>query len=502
MGEVFEAVHVHVGRRVALKVLHPFLDQEAAKRRFRIEPKAASAAGHPNIVDVLDAGELEDGRPFIAMEFLAGRTIKEVLQDQGRFAPLRVVRIGIAVAEALQAAHEAGIIHRDLKSENVMLLEVRGEERVKVVDFGIAYGVEDANVRLTMQGRVVGTPNAMAPEQSRGIVATPSFDVYALGVLLYEMLSGTTPFVASSVPELLAIKASMDAPSIRTHREDLPASLVAVVDRCLLRDPLARPASARAVANALRALERDVSGRGSRWRSRAAAPALLGIGGAVVVGLVAWLQPESPSSEADEVWAEPRPSASAVVAATSGRPRSVDAPPPTAPPSAPATLPVPATPPVPATRPVPATPEAAAGEAELSHPTFVALEPPVAVPPAPEPSSRTGDLPPAPPRWGASRKRDKQPVAAVAAPAPREVCDGVEVRAREARAMQSWDRMMADVRRRECWSDAKERQKLEVLGFKEQGRFADCVAAARGSEDPSVLAWATICEKRSAKTPP
>ncbi|MCA9708381.1 MAG: protein kinase, partial [Myxococcales bacterium] len=247
MGTVYLAEHVTVGRKVAIKVLtHEWSEHEVVARRFKEEARAASAAGHPNIIEVFDAGELPDRRLFIVMEFLTGRSLYEELVKRGPLDLLRACRIVRDVARAVRAAHGVGIIHRDLKPDNIMLVN-RGEgEVVKVLDFGISASADRTpeEQRLTIPGHALGTPEYMAPEQSKGRPPTEQFDIYALGVILYETLAGEPPFVSENVVEVLARKATEAPPRLDLRRPGLPPPLVHLVHACIEVDPARRPPSA------------------------------------------------------------------------------------------------------------------------------------------------------------------------------------------------------------------------------------------------------------------
>ena len=254
MGTVYLAEHLTVGRKVALKVLtHEWSRHEVVARRFREEARAASAAGHPNIVEVFDAGTLDDGRLYLVMEYLTGRSLYDELVEVGPMSVERVCRIIREVARAVEAAHEVGIIHRDLKPDNVMLVRRGDEEVVKVLDFGIsASAVRSAEEqRLTQPGHCLGTPEYMAPEQARGHDPAPTFDVYALGVLMYEALCGQAPFESDNMVEVLTRKATEAAPPLLHHRPDAPPALAKLVHRCIEIDPLRRPQTMSAVLQAL-----------------------------------------------------------------------------------------------------------------------------------------------------------------------------------------------------------------------------------------------------------
>ena len=250
MGTVYLGEHTTVGRRVAIKVLtHQWSRSELVAKRFRAEARAASAAGHHNIIEVFDAGTLPDGRLYLVMEYLTGRNLYDEIQELGTLPVGRACRIIRYVARAIRAAHDVGIIHRDLKPDNVMFVPLpEGEgETVKVLDFGISAGAErvEGEARLTIPGHALGTPEYMAPEQAKGKDATELFDLYALGVMLYECLVGEPPFVSNNLVEIMARKATERAPSLKEKRPDLPKNLIKLVDDCLEIDPGMRPQSAR-----------------------------------------------------------------------------------------------------------------------------------------------------------------------------------------------------------------------------------------------------------------
>jgi serine/threonine protein kinase len=249
MGAVYRAQHVTVGRDVALKVLaREWSRNPAVARRFRGEARAASAAGHPNIIEVFDAGELADGRLYLVMEFVPGRNLYEIMRETGRFEPVRACQIMREVLRAIRAAHDVGVIHRDLKPDNVMVVD-RGEGEVpsiKVLDFGISVTGERSpdEERLTMPGHAIGTPEYMAPEQARGHAATESFDLYSAGVIFYEMLAGSPPFYAANFVEVMARKTSERAQPLEERRPGLVDELYILIDQALEIDPGLRPASA------------------------------------------------------------------------------------------------------------------------------------------------------------------------------------------------------------------------------------------------------------------
>ena len=311
MGTVYLAEHLTVGRKVAVKVLtHEWSRNETVARRFREEARAASAAGHPNIVEVFDAGTLPDGRLYIAMEHLTGRSLYEEVQAVGPMPIEQACRIVRDVARATKAAHEVGIIHRDLKPDNVMIVKRGDETIVKVLDFGISASAERGSdeERLTRPGHALGTPEYMAPEQAKGLPSTEQFDIYALGVLLFEALTGDPPFLSDNVMELLRRKATQTAPSLAASRPEAPRELVELVADCLSIDPGARPMNVAAFLERLDGILRALPRSGavaadvvrmqprrasvsesvpSNRRRRLALASTAGLG-ALVVGLLWW----------------------------------------------------------------------------------------------------------------------------------------------------------------------------------------------------------------------
>lgn len=247
-GELYRGEHIQMGSRVAVRVLSPqwkgLVKSEEDVARFRRMARAASDTSHPNIAQVFDAGRLPDGRLFLVTELLVGRSMFEEIGERGYLPVLRAARVLRDVARAVRAAHQTGQIHRDLKAENVMLVPLPdGDgEAVQVLDFGIAAWAE-AEARKTNPGAFVATPDYMAPEQVQGKPATPLFDIYAMGVMLFEALVGETPF--SGNPQfIMKAKISRSAPSLGAKLPGMPRRLVELVDDCLNIDPGLRPQSA------------------------------------------------------------------------------------------------------------------------------------------------------------------------------------------------------------------------------------------------------------------
>ncbi len=258
-GAVFKATHLALGRSIAVKVFKPSPGNDSADavERFKLEGVSASRLNHPNAITVLDFGISQEGIAFLAMELLQGRTLTRELKRR-RMSQRRCAEITVAVCDALAEAHRLGIIHRDIKPDNIFLnLSSRGEV-VKVVDFGIAKltGADrtESNHQLTATGVIIGTPTYMAPERLKGEPYDGKTDVYSVGVVLYEMLAGRAPFPAKS-QALTAIvaKINRNAPLLTTFNPTVPLELEAVVLRSLARRPDDRP-TAKEMADLLRAL--------------------------------------------------------------------------------------------------------------------------------------------------------------------------------------------------------------------------------------------------------
>ncbi len=229
---VWAARDRRLGREVAVKRLHPHLRDDAkARARFAQEATAASRVRHPNVVTVLDAGE-DDSGPYLVMELVRGGTLREILVREGALGADRAVAIASQLAGALAAAHRAGVTHRDIKPENVMLDD---GNRVVLTDFGIASsGREDT--RVTTEGAVVGTVDYMAPERAIGQPGGPAADVYSLGLVVYEMLTGRTPFRGGN-PVAVALAHLSEPPPPPSNYADVPPALEALVLRALAKEP-------------------------------------------------------------------------------------------------------------------------------------------------------------------------------------------------------------------------------------------------------------------------
>jgi serine/threonine protein kinase len=261
MGTVYSGEHIYIKKPVAVKILHPqFARYPEAVNRFLREARAASSINHPNIVDVTDFGLLPDSTVYFVMEFLEGKSLEDVIEREGAVELHRALNVANQISHALEAAHHAGVIHRDLKPDNIFLLQKPGRrdlvrmvgdkqwttERestfdfVKVLDFGIAKTlVPDELVAETVQGAVFGTPEYMSPEAARGEDVDHRADVYSLGVILFDMLCGRPPFEAPQSSEVLQMHINTPPPSPREfapHREITEAA-EKVILRAMMKDP-------------------------------------------------------------------------------------------------------------------------------------------------------------------------------------------------------------------------------------------------------------------------
>lgn len=262
MGVVYRAWQASVGREVAIKVIRPRPGHDAATtKRFLREAKLASQLSQPSTVGVIDFGQGDDNVLYLVMELLRGRTLAEVLRDHGRMSPERAVRVGTQICDALEAAHKLGIVHRDLKPANVMILDdPPGRDLIKVLDFGLAKVIDADESTVTQSGRLVGTPSHLPPEVAMGAAATQRSDLYAVGVILFEMLDGRAPFTADNVNMMVALHAYQPAPELGPH---VPRPLAHVVARTLAKKPEARPSSAAELRTLLEAALRGELPSGS-----------------------------------------------------------------------------------------------------------------------------------------------------------------------------------------------------------------------------------------------
>ena len=255
MADVYCAEDTHLGRQVALKVLYRRFSQDTEfVERFKREARSAAGLTHPNVVNVFDRGE-HDGTYYIAMEYLPGRTLKEVVGEQGPLDQTRVIDVGVQILRAASFAHRHGVVHRDLKPQNVML---DNAGNAKVADFGIARaGVSE----ITEAGSIMGTAQYLSPEQAQGQPATPQSDLYSVGIILYELLTGRLPFDGDSAVAIAVQHLNEEPTPISALRPDVAPELEAAVMRALAKDPAMRWADADEFIRALEGARAGVAGQ-------------------------------------------------------------------------------------------------------------------------------------------------------------------------------------------------------------------------------------------------
>jgi len=259
MAQVYRGQHETIGRAMAIKVLAPSLTRDRTiVERFLQEARAASKIHQENVVEVTDFGETDDGRPFMVMEFLEGEDLADVLARERVVAWDRAKPILLQLLAALQAIHEQGVVHRDIKPENIFLTHRIGSDHfVKVFDFGIAKVLRTAPGQparsLTIKGQLIGTPPYMSPEQCLGENVDARSDLYTVGVIAYELLTGTTPFASDNPAKLLRMHVKDPVPAMRDVAPHQPVdpSVEAIVGRALAKDRDERFSSANELAKAL-----------------------------------------------------------------------------------------------------------------------------------------------------------------------------------------------------------------------------------------------------------
>src|SRR5438132_985205 len=267
MGRVLRARDLKLGRLVALKVLAPGMHDSKQLRRFEQEARAAGALNHPNIVMVLDIGD-HAGEPYIVSELLHGATLRALLRD-GPLAPEKAADLALQLANGLTAAHQAGIVHRDLKPENLFITD---EGRLKILDFGVAKLLGDAPAGMSTEtGAVIGTAGYMSPEQVRGVSVDHRSDIFTVGAILHEILSGASPFDRASPAETGYAIVNLPPPALPAA---VPRRLARVVSRCLAKDPAQRVQSS---AELLALLPRAMASMRLRTVRRALAVALAAV---------------------------------------------------------------------------------------------------------------------------------------------------------------------------------------------------------------------------------
>jgi len=273
MGKVYKARQLALDKAVVVKVLHDqFRDDPQLVQRFQREARAASRLNHPNSIQIIDFGQDESGVVFMAMEFLQGQDLFALLKRDGPLSAERVAKVMIQVCSALAEAHEQNVIHRDLKPENIMIEDRRGQrDFVKVLDFGIAKiqdPAETGGQALTQAGMVCGTPEYMSPEQARGLNLDARSDIYALGVIMYQLATGQLPFTADT-PIGIVTKHILEAPvPPRQKKADIPEALERIILKAMEKDVANRFATVVELGESLEALLRTLPMEGSGFAIR------------------------------------------------------------------------------------------------------------------------------------------------------------------------------------------------------------------------------------------
>ena len=294
MGRVFVAEHIRLERRVALKVLRSeFSGNLEAVKRFFDEAHAVNCISHENIIEVSDFVESRHGPSFYIMELLHGQDLRGAQEREGILSMDRILRIGAQICSGLGAAHAGGIVHRDLKPDNIFLIERNGQsDFVKLLDFGVAKlntNFEEADTFRSTVGMVVGTPDYMAPEQALGHQVDHRADIYATGVILYEMVAGRRPFVASSAREVMVqhLTTTPCRPSRLNPAGQIPEELEELILSCLAKEPAHRPQEIREVEQRLRDILAQLPARGRRRRALRRPKPLKLAGAAALMALLA-----------------------------------------------------------------------------------------------------------------------------------------------------------------------------------------------------------------------
>jgi serine/threonine-protein kinase len=258
MASVYEANDTRLDRKVAVKIMHPHLAQdEAFVNRFIREAKAAAALSHPNIVAVQDQGWNQNGVPavFIVMELIEGHTLREYLNERGRFEIKDAINYLTPILSALAAAHDLGIVHRDMKPENILISK---EGRVKIADFGLARGELIGSTMTAESSVVLGSVSYLSPEQVQRGVADSRSDVYAVGIVAFEMLTGEKPFTGDSPIQIAYMHVNQEIPSLRSKRKEIPEALDTLISKATDRDPDKRPRTAGEFLKSLESIQSEI----------------------------------------------------------------------------------------------------------------------------------------------------------------------------------------------------------------------------------------------------
>lgn len=265
MGIIYKAKHLALNRIVAIKLLHPYLLNAETILRFQREARTASKLRHPNLIEVQDVGSTDDGQPFMVMDFVSGQSLSDAIKKNGRISVLETVDIFLQLCSGLDYAHKQNILHRDLKPSNVMLVkDEHGHVTARILDFGIAKILEDGDkqgMTLTKTGDVFGSPLYMSPEQGAGGKLDQRSDCYSLGCMLFECLTGTTPFIGKSIIETLMLHAQQKAPTLKeaTLGVEFPEALEKIVEKLLRKNQTERYQSVLEVREDLQELQNELT---------------------------------------------------------------------------------------------------------------------------------------------------------------------------------------------------------------------------------------------------
>ena len=258
MASIYEAIDTRLDRKVAVKIMHPHLAQDDAfVSRFIREAKAAAALSHPNIVAVQDQGWNQSGVPavFLVMELIEGSTLREYLNERARFEIIDAINYLTPILSALAAAHALGIVHRDMKPENILISK---EGRIKIADFGLARGEIIGSTMTAESSVILGSVSYLSPEQVQRGIADARSDVYAVGIVAFEMLTGEKPFIGDTPIQIAYMHVNQDIPSPRSKRKDIPQALDDLISRATSRDPDMRPGDAGEFLSSLEAIAGDL----------------------------------------------------------------------------------------------------------------------------------------------------------------------------------------------------------------------------------------------------
>ncbi len=264
MGIIYKAKHLGLNKMVAIKLLHPYLLNPETIMRFQREARTASNLRHPNLITVQDIGATDDGQPFMVMDFVSGQSLSELIKEKGRLTVEETLSIFLQICSGLAYAHKENILHRDLKPSNVMLVkDEHGEYHAKILDFGIAKVLEDGDKQastLTRTGDVFGSPLYMSPEQGAGNKLDRRSDCYSLGCMLFESLTGTTPFIGKSIIETLMLHSQQKPPTLKeaTLGSEFPEALEKLVQKLLQKAPDDRYQSVLEIREDLQSIESEL----------------------------------------------------------------------------------------------------------------------------------------------------------------------------------------------------------------------------------------------------